>query len=302
MSLTPKRDRNRLARIVRRLLGPDGMTSKELNARCAEVGERTGMNRTTVLRMSNGSVLPEFKNLITVMAVLGATAQEVADAELLHKAARAKTSAPLDHAEMMNTAYAILRLNERDAVRVQTVCTTLPHGLLQPKPFVEALTKRQAQLFEQGLIPPGWLSSAVNERETRQALLYADDRRRLELHAVIYRSALVHGFGGPDVMEALYDRLLAAAAEPNITIQVQDEDLDAKHIPVSGQFTIHVFDDDPESPYEAYLESALGTHEVAGDDGIKTLLTVWRSSVETALSPEQSVRYIEELRNKVRAR
>lgn len=301
MPVTPKRDRNRLARIVRRLIGPDTMTAKELNSRCSEIGSRTGINRTTVLRMANGSVLPEFKNLITVMALLGATKQQLADAELLHRAARNKTNAPLDHAEIMNTVYAILRMNERDAKGVKTVCTTLVHGLLQPPPYVMALATRQAPLVEAGLIQPGWESSAVSERETRQALLYTNDRRRLELHAVIYRSVLVHGFGGPAVMEAVYDRLLEAAAEPNITIQVQDEDLNSQHLPVTGQFTIHEFDDDPETPYEAYVESTLGTHEVVGDEPIQTLLTVWRSSAEHALTPDESVRYIEELRNKVRA-
>jgi hypothetical protein len=302
MSVTPHRDRRRIARVVRRLMGPDEMTTKALNDRIREVASEAGVDRTTVHRMCTGGVLPEQKNLIAVLVELGATPKLLAEVKVMHKAARHKAMAPLDHAELMNAGYVNLRLNERDAWRARTVSTTMITGLLQPPVYVEAVAKRQAPLVAEGL-RSAWESSAGDEREARQALLYTDERRRLELHAVICRAALVQGYGGPKVMGAVYDRLITAAAEPNITIQVLRERLDSEHIPITAPFTIHEFDDDPELPYEAYVESQLGTLDVREANGLtQTLLSVWRSAAESAMTPDESIAYIEELRNKVEAK
>lgn len=306
MSVTPKRDRRRLARVVRRLMGPEDMTTRQLNDRIREVAAEAGVDRTTVHRMVTGVVLPEFKNLITVLVMLGASQKVLAEVKVMHKAARDKARAPLDHAELMNAGYVSLRLNERDAWLSRSVSTTMVHGLLQPREFVEAVVERQTPLVDEGL-RPAWEASAADEREARQALLYTDDRRRLEMHAVICRAALMQGYGGPDVMCAVYDHLIAASAEPNITIQVLDERPDSEHIPITAPFTIHEFDDadaadDDDLRYEAYHESQLGTYEVVESDKLtQTLLTVWRSAAENAMSPEESIAYIREIRNKVKA-
>lgn len=138
---------------------------------------------------------------------------------------------------------------ESAANQIRTFEVQLIPGLLQTADYARAVTR---------LSHPNALDedveSRVSLRMARQELLRQPKPPRL--WAVIDESALRRQFGGPAVMRAQLERLVAAAELPNVSLQVLTFQ-QGGNPGLTGPFTVLRFDE-PDLPDVVYLEQLTG--------------------------------------------
>jgi transcriptional regulator with XRE-family HTH domain len=118
-------------------------------------------------------------------------------------------------------------------------------GLLQTAEYTRAIVKRG-----QAVAPAGEIERRVRLRATRQEMLAKPGAPRL--WTVIDEAALRRPIGGPAIMRAQLERLIAATEEPGITVQVVPFG-SGGHAAEGGAFTIMRFPE-PELPDVVYVE------------------------------------------------
>ncbi|WP_327091038.1 helix-turn-helix domain-containing protein [Nonomuraea sp. NBC_01738] len=136
---------------------------------------------------------------------------------------------------------------------------------------------------------PAELDRRVALRTTRQERL----RSGLTLWAVIDEAAVRRTLGGPEVMRAQIEHLLAITAEPNVTVQIMPFDRGG-HAAAGGPFSLLRFPERelPDVVYMEQLTSALYLDKPA--EAEQYLKVMNRLSVQ-ADSPEASRRFLESL-------
>jgi transcriptional regulator with XRE-family HTH domain len=124
-------------------------------------------------------------------------------------------------------------------------------GLLQTAEYTRAIVKRG-----QAVAPAGEIERRVRLRATRQEMLAKPGAPRL--WTVIDEAALRRPIGGPAIMRAQLERLIAATEEPGITVQVVPFG-SGGHAAEGGAFTIMRFPEAelPDVVYVEQLTSAL---------------------------------------------
>ncbi|MFF4531466.1 Scr1 family TA system antitoxin-like transcriptional regulator [Streptomyces sp. NPDC001407] len=179
---------------------------------------------------------------------------------------------------------------ERDAARHRVFESQIIPGLLQTEDYARAMLTP---------VRPDNLDDLVAARMTRQALFERDDPPRTWF--ILDEQALRRTIGGPEVMAAQFERLLAAGQHPRTVIQVVPDTVTA-HPGLAGPFTLLSFDQGETSqdrerkpPHDVlYVDgfsqgrTALDTAEVSDAARAYDLLTSY------ALSPEASAERIGE--------
>jgi hypothetical protein len=87
-------------------------------------------------------------------------------------------------------------------------------GPLQTAAYITTIARGRRRLLRSA----DWEQRAGDERRDRQALLHRE-HNPLALHALIHEAALRTVIGGPEIMAAQLDHLLAMGKLPNVTIQ-----------------------------------------------------------------------------------
>jgi hypothetical protein len=125
----------------------------------------------------------------------------------------------------------------------------------------------------------------------RQGLLQGDEGPRL--WAVVDEAALRRPVGGPGVMRAQLERLLAAAELPRVTLQVLPFGAGA-HPAMVGAFTVLRFEDRelPDVVYVEHLTSALYLNK---QEDVDQYLHVMESVCVRAAAPDQTPGIISEI-------
>src|SRR5882672_1845936 len=191
-----------------------GRYMQTLRERCEKrwtpelLGEELQVARTTVTRMEGGYTVPGFLLARTLLEIYKATPAERVKAEQLRAAAKA-SMARIEHVANMVEQYRTFRRDEADAQRARTLDAVVIPGFLQTADYA-------AEVWRSGrrLMPAGDDTEAAAERRSRQELLTRQDNP-LELHALIDEAALRRMIGGPEIMAAQLDHLLATSARPN---------------------------------------------------------------------------------------
>ena len=120
--------------------------------------------------------------------------------------------------------------HEAAAVALYTCEHSYVPGLLQTEDYARAVLKTH----------PGVTEDVVNEllagRLARQVILDRDDPPPPLLCALLDQSALIREIGGPDVMRAQLEHLVAMSKRPNITVQVIPNT--GAHSGLNGAFTV----------------------------------------------------------------
>lgn len=127
-----------------------------------------------------------------------------------------------------------------------------PHcipGLVQTPEYARALLRAGFPNAE-----PDELGRRVELRMQRQQLLHREDAPRLWI--VLEEQALRRPVGGPEVMRAQIDRLIEAAAEPRVTLQIMPLSA-GPHPGMFGPFQLFRFDI-PELPDIVCTETLTG--------------------------------------------
>ncbi|MFC5287641.1 DUF397 domain-containing protein [Actinokineospora guangxiensis] len=170
--------------------------------------------RPTIFRLLSGDALPGWPVVLAVLGLVGATDEQRTQALTLWEIADVPTSA-VSFAKALPVAYRRFRLDEMEADVERTLDTAVIPGMLQTRPYTEALALRNHIRDN----PEEWNKAAPAERHERQALRSREDRP-LRLVSLIDESALRRVVGGSAVMVEQLDRLLAAGRDHATTVRV----------------------------------------------------------------------------------
>ncbi|MCC8247455.1 DUF5753 domain-containing protein [Saccharothrix luteola] len=244
-------------------------------------------SRSTWNRMIAGEARPRWATFIAILAVMEVGEEDRKRAVALWEVADDE-AAPIEHAASLAKSYLRFRRDETEAVTERSVDTVLIPGMLQTPEYALALA-----IGNRFLLPnENWEETAAPERRDRQGLLRREPEP-LVVHALIDEAALRREIGGPETMHAQWDRLLTASKLPNVTIQAIQNGAGA-YGALSGTLTIFDFPDDLGA---AYVDSLIGLSPVEDADGVARFRAVWDDAVGRALSVEETVDFIRELRS-----
>jgi Domain of unknown function (DUF5753)/Helix-turn-helix domain len=285
MAVGTTRGKRRLGRYVKPIVDRSGLKPEQVAklARCS---------KQSVYRLLSGDALPRIYLLGTILGVIEATPEERDRAVQLWEIADAGT-ATIEHAEDLPVKYRRFRMDEGEASRERTLDTVIVPGMLQTADYASAISYGARRLIR----ADGWQSRAAAERSDRQGLLVRNENP-LVYHGLIAEGALRNIIGGPDVMAAQLDHLLARTELPHVTIQVIPSDFGA-HGLMSGPLFLLSFPEDDE-PHAAYVESLTGMETVEDREAAAALSDVWDEIAAGAPSPERSTEMIREIRDTVK--
>lgn len=183
---------------------------------------------------------------------------------------------------------------EEDAVAVTAFEPVVVPGLLQIEEYARA-----THVTAPYVVAPSAVDKWVAARLQRQQRLTGPDP--LRLHAVICEAALRLEVGGPAVMTAQLERLLAAASSENITVQVLPA-TQGDHAGIASNFTVLHFADPAIDPPLGYFDGPLGGHLISDEGDVASMVNMFddlrRPALDAAGSAEMLAAILDEYRRK----
>jgi hypothetical protein len=155
-------------------------------------------------------------------------------------------------------------------------------GLLQTEDYARAL------LTAQGLLTDDQIEKRVQVRIARQACL--SEEPRLNLYTILDEGALRRQIGGPAVMRAQLNHLIAMSKRKNVAVQVLPFS-EGGHPGTLGSLAILEFPDDVHSPV-AYIETFAGDAYMEKEDDLRCPNMVFTHLHSAALSSAKSIEFI----------
>lgn len=264
--------RRRLARRLRQMRISTGMTIEE-------AAPRLDMKRSALSRIETGQTMAKVYLVQAMMDVY-----DQYNAELIELARRAMQPGWWVAYGIRDTGFIGV---ETEACISHTSQIMYVPGLLQTEAYIRAVfgtrkMRRTRQEFE----------NQVAVRLHRQLRL-TDESNPLTFTAIIDEAALRRPIGGADVMREQLRHLVEAAELDTLTVQVLPEEVGA-HDGMDGAFTILELTD-PEEPDLLYVEYPTGAVHVEKDDEVAEARLVLSNLRSVALTPADSVTFIERL-------
>ena len=177
---------------------------------------------------------------------------------------------------------------ERDATRIHGWELGAVPGLLQTEDYARALIRSGRPKDSSDTI-----DRIVAARMERQEIVSGENAPLLWY--VLDESILRHVVGGPAVMRAQLDRLIAAADAPGIVVQVLPFTAD-NHAGADGPISLYEF---AECPSVCYTECYSGGRIVEGRTEVADLMTVISLIRASALSASDSRELIRRIRSEI---
>jgi transcriptional regulator with XRE-family HTH domain len=264
--------------IRRRRLGAELRRRREAAGVTIEgVAERLECSASKISRIETGhtSATPrDVRDMLEIYGVVGSEADELV--QISREARQKGWWHP--YSAVLTSAYVGL---EAAANSVRCYEQQVVPGLLQTEDYAHAMIRAAAR--------PDSTAEEVERRVRvrlgRQSLLTQDDP--IDLWVVLDEAAVGRPVGGDAVMRAQLERLVAAAEQPNITIQVLPFEVGA-HAGMDGTFAILDFPE-PSDPEVVFAENATGGLFLEKADEIRKYLFIFEQISTAALSPEDSV-------------
>lgn len=168
------------------------------------------------------------------------------------------------------------------ATRIRTWHLALVPGLLQTADYIRALGVTSDWTH------PDEIEVMVTTRMKRQGRLRGD--KPLEFHAVLWEAALRQQIGGPEVMRAQLDHLVAMAELPNVHVQVLPFRVGAHHAG-GGSFNLVSFAEDGALDV-GYAEGVAATVWAEGAESSAAYARAFGRVSRMSLAPQASVELI----------
>lgn len=169
---------------------------------------------------------------------------------------------------------------EDDAVAEASFQPVIIDGLLQTEDYARA-----TQVTARHLIAPSAVDNRVAARMQRQQRLTGSDP--LRFHALLTEAALRLEVGGPAVMAAQLERLLAATSSEHITIQVLPSTT-WQHIGIASNITVLHFADPAADPPLGYFDGPLGGYLISGLAEVAAMVNIFDDLGDSALDAAES--------------
>ncbi|WP_246256901.1 helix-turn-helix domain-containing protein [Amycolatopsis anabasis] len=270
----PNRQKRRLGRKLREMRERADMTLNQAAARLDKT-------RTSLHRIEVGETLADVHLIRTMMDIYDQRDDSLLD---LSRAARKKG---WWYAYLGPTNEPSYVEDEAAATHVVTFEVITIPGLLQTEEYTRALFAGFPSALRESKV-----DDLVTVRRIRQERLSTTESP-LHLHAVIDESALRRMVGGREVMRDQLRRLIAMASLPTVTLQVLPASVGA-HAAINGAFTVLSFPE-PDEPDVRYVDHEGGTSRIDKPDRVKKTRLVFDHLCATALTPEESIRSLEEV-------
>ncbi|MFF8769759.1 Scr1 family TA system antitoxin-like transcriptional regulator [Kitasatospora sp. NPDC015120] len=243
-----------------------------------EVAGATGYSATHISAVETGRRPPTARLALKLDLAFGA------DGVFKRRAGDVKYSALLE-------GFPEYVTHERRAVELRLFDLGIVPGLLQTKDYAAAIA---AGAVRRGNITPEQADERVKVLARRQAHLRREPLPPL-VHVVMDESCIRRPVGGPAVMDAQLEHLVAFAELPNTVLQVapyaigEDRSFD---LPVNV-LTL------PNRTLMSYAESAQQGHLERDSDAVLPVLTAYYQLQALALSQAESVALIRQLRKEL---
>ncbi len=261
----------RLGTELRRLRDAAGRTQ-------VDVGEALGRSHATLVNWERGKTKISKSDLVCLLTELRAPIDLRKGLEQLWQECGRGTSqwAVYDLLDWVRSVVSF----EEDAVAETSFQPVIIDGLLQTEDYA-----RVTQLTARHAVSASAVDSRVAARMQRQKRLTGP--HPLRLHTVLTEAALRLEVGGPVVMMAQLERLLAATSAENITIQVLPS-TNAEHVGIASNFTMLHFADPTADPPLGYFDGPVGGHVISDPGDVASMIYMFDDLRESALDPAES--------------
>jgi transcriptional regulator with XRE-family HTH domain len=260
----------RLARTLRHLREGAGLTIEQ-------VADKLEMSPSTISRMETAQVGVRPRDVRALLEIYQVS--EAHHAQLLELARKSRQQ-PWWY-EYREVPTAALVGYESNATFIQQYSALVLPGLLQIREYASAVIRA--------------IRHDAMDYEAEQRLRFRMQRQELLTHKggpdlwIILDEATLHRpIGGPAVMRKQLQRLIEAAALPNVTLQVLPFSV-GPHTGMDGEFTILTFSD-PADPDLVFIENSGGDLYLEDTDTTKRYRQIFSHLQAAALNPVESVR------------
>lgn len=263
---------------------------KRVGMRVSEVDDRLGWNRGRLQRIEgNRWTLPDPSYIRDLLRLYEASDKEQAELLDLVQHGRARlwwrdyASDKNDEARVFENEFPGF---ENDAARISVYMPLVIPGLLQTRPYIEAL-------MQAGPRPPAWRKRALEARLRRQEILNRTDGTAPRLIAVVTEASLMYRWGTQADRRGQVAHLAAVSRRPNVELRLA-RFVDWPHPGMCGLMNIFDFPDG-EDPSIVFLEIDTAIQEVTRADDARTYIDIFAHIREAALAPSATTAYLEEL-------
>lgn len=279
---TPPTPRSRrLGRELRKLRDTCGWTMDG-------TAKQLGCSTSRISRIESGDIKPKPGDVMELLVAYGVPLDAEPGTSLLALARELRESGWWQRLDSLSNRYATFIAYEAEAAELRNFQPTLVPGLLQTEDYARAISSVGRETDEEAI--EQW----VRARLTRQDVLTRTPTP-LHLHAILSEATLLVEVGGPHVLRAQLDHLVALAARPHITVQVLQFAAGAT-LAVHGGFAVLTFTSG--DPPLGYCETVAGELFLESPREIDQLTTVFDHLETLALSPAESVTYIKETKER----
>lgn len=274
----------RLGAELRRLREAAGLTQ-------AAVGGALGRTQGTIVNWERGKTQMSRSDLLVLLAELRAPVEVRESLDRLREEARQGKGREWATYGLPPWLRSLASF-EQDAATILSFEAHVVPGLLQTEDYIRATLNALPQL----LVTPT-VDAAAQARLARQACLRAESPPHL--HAVIAEPALRLLVGGPSVMAAQLDRLVAAGEADNVSIQVLPADEGAYAAAVAA-FGVLNFAEPEVYPPLAHFDSPFGGYVIHDEADVTWLSTVFADLTRAALRPDESIALVTAIMGEIR--
>ena len=257
---------------LRALRNERGMTVED-------VAERLLCSATKISRLETGARRPSLRDVRDLCGLY--EVDETVSAEFMLLAREAREQG-------WWTKYDDLKLDpyiglEQDATAITNYTMYYIPALLQTEEYARAIIKAVAPK-----ISPEIHQQRVEVRLRRQQLLKQDNRLRYRV--LVDEAVLYHRVGGPAIMAAQLDKVLEAARDSLVTVQVVP--FDAVHAPQDSNFVLIEFEEGSNLNPVVFIESLITNQYLERRDDILRYREAIEYLRDSALSPRDSLNRI----------
>ncbi|MFE4056116.1 helix-turn-helix domain-containing protein [Streptomyces sp. NPDC059096] len=167
--------------------------------------------------------------------------------------------------------------HEQEAIAISSYENQLVPGLLQTKPYAEAVFRNRIPAFDKEEI-----ETKTNARMDRQGILHCKDGPTVSF--VIWEPVLGLPLGDREVHRSQLGHLRACTELPGVSLQIIPLDR-GKHAGLDGPFVVL---ETPDHQHLAYAESQRGSHWVSDPDEVSIMARNYAMLRSQALTPEES--------------
>ncbi len=249
-----------------------------------DVAEKLLCSATKVSRLETGARRPSLRDVRDLCVLYGV--DEASSIELMSLARGAREQGWWTQYEDLNLDPLIGL--EQDAIAITCYSMYYMPALLQTEDYARTIIKAIAPKIDTAIH-----QQRVEVRMRRQQLLDSANRPRYRI--LLDEAALRRRVGGPAVMAAQFDKVLDAARQGKAAVQIIPFEV-GEYAAVDAYFVLLDFDEESNLSPVVFIEGLTGNQYIERKADIARYREAIESLRDSALSPRDSLSFMQELR------